>query len=43
MKQIPYIEWDDENKVATCLLYYKNKVFYGTASCHPDDMDFANE
>ena len=23
MKQIPYIEWDDENKVATCLLYYK--------------------
>ena len=43
MKNTPYIEWDDENKVATCVLYYKNKVFYGMATCHPDDMDFANE
>ena len=43
MKNTPYIEWDDENKVAICVLYYKNKVFYGMATCHPDDMDFANE
>ena len=43
MKNTPYIEWDDENKAATCVLYYKNKVFYGMATCHPDDMDFANE
>ena len=43
MKNSPYIEWDDEHKVATCVLYYKNKVFYGMATCHPDDMDFANE
>lgn len=43
MKNTPYIEWDDQHKVATCILYYKNKVFYGMATCHPDDMDFANE
>lgn len=43
MKNNSHIEWDDQNKVATCILYYKDKVFYGMATCHPNDMDFANE
>lgn len=43
MKQEPYIEWDAENKVATCLLYYNNQVFYGSATCHPNDYDMVSE
>lgn len=37
-------EWDDELKVATCIIKDKyNNVFTGIATCHPDDVDMCSK
>lgn len=35
--------WDKEQGIASCIIYYKNMQFKGTAICHPEDKDFESE
>ena len=42
-KRKPYYDWDAETGTATCILFDKNNIFMGTATCHPDDIDFMSE
>lgn len=35
--------WNPDDKQASCIIREGNEVFYGTAWCHPDDKDMANE
>ena len=43
-KYKPEFTWDDENKIAVCILTDdKNRTFIGEATCHTNDMDFASE
>jgi hypothetical protein len=37
------VKFDYHNGVATCKIKYKNKLFTGTAVCHPEDKDFEGE
>jgi len=40
----PLLEWDEETKTATCLMKDKyNNVFFGVATCHPDDEDMCSK
>lgn len=39
----PEFNWDEENGIATCHLYYKDKEFVGVAKCAPDDLDMKSE
>ena len=43
MRKEPQIMWDEELKMATCLLESNGQVFYGQAVCHPDDQDMCSE
>jgi hypothetical protein len=36
-----YFSYD--NGISTCTIIYKNKKFIGTATCHPDDVDFESD
>ena len=42
-KRKPYYDWDVETGTATCILFDKNNIFMGTATCHPDDIYFMSE
>ena len=43
-KSKPEFTWDEENKIATCVLTdEKKRVFVGEASCHENDLDMASE
>lgn len=42
MKHEPQFDWDEEAKIATCILTYGENVFVGTAQCHPEDYDMCN-
>ena len=42
MKNVVY-EWQPEEGLAICKVYYNNIEFKGTASCHPDDMDMCSK
>lgn len=35
--------WDAERGMATCIVYYKNLEFKGTAFCHPEDKDMKSK
>lgn len=39
----PIFNWNPEDKIASCIITDKEKIFYGTASCHPDDEDMMGE
>lgn len=41
----PTFMWDEESRTAICTLYDKQsgKTYIGTATCHPDDVDFMSE
>lgn len=44
MRQMPFFSWDEETGEATCVMPYKDGVvFYGLATCHPDDRDMMSE
>lgn len=44
MKYQPEFSWDEMTGEATCILTDdKNRVFTGTAQCHPNDYDMASE
>ena len=43
MKKTPYFSWDAEEGIATCIIQNHNDVFYGTAKCHPNDIDMQSE
>lgn len=39
----PYFEWVEEFGQTTCILEdNKHRIFIGTATCHPDDMDMVS-
>lgn len=42
MKNVIY-EWQPEEGLAICKVYYNNIEFKGTASCHPDDIDMCSK
>lgn len=42
MKNVVY-EWQPEEGLAICKVYYNNIEFKGIASCHPDDMDMCSK
>lgn len=42
MKNVIY-EWQPEEGLAICKVYYNNMEFKGTASCHPDDIDMCSK
>lgn len=42
MKNVVY-EWQPEEGLAICKVYYNNIEFKGTAFCHPDDMDMCSK
>ena len=42
MKNVVY-EWQPEEGLAICKVYYNNIEFKGTASCHPDDIDMCSK
>ena len=40
----PDFSWDEENKIATCILTdEKGRIFVGESTCHPEDYDMASE
>lgn len=43
MKEKYIMNWDPEEKIASCIIEDGNNIFYGSAWCHPDDKDFGNE
>lgn len=44
MKYQPEFSWDEMTGEATCILTDdKNRVYVGTAQCHPNDYDMASE
>lgn len=40
MKEKTTFDWDEEKGLATAIIEYNDKVYVGTAQCHPDDKDF---
>lgn len=36
-------DYNKETGAATAIIHVKGKVYVGTAYCHPDDMEFANQ
>ncbi len=38
----PLFTWDESTGIASCIIEYNGKTFCGTATCHPDDVDFKN-
>lgn len=40
MKENTTFDWDDDKGLATAIIEYKDKIYVGTAQCHPDDKDF---
>lgn len=43
MKEKYIMNWDPEEKIASCIIEDSNNIFYGSAWCHPDDQDMGNE
>lgn len=43
MKNKPIFNWDEENKIASCILTDGEKVYTGIAKCHPEDFDMMSE
>ena len=40
----PEFSWDDENKVAVCIVKDdKDRTYVGEATCHENDLDYASE
>lgn len=39
----PIFTWDLESGEALCVIKDKEKVYYGIAKCHPEDMDMKSE
>lgn len=39
----PQIEWNEHTKMASCIIEADGEVYYGAASCHPDDYDMCSE
>lgn len=39
----PIFTWDLESGEALCVIKNKEKVYYGIAKCHPEDMDMKSE
>ena len=39
----PLYDWNEEEGIATCILYDGDNAFIGIAQCHDDDKDFKNE
>ena len=43
-KMQPIYDWNEEDGIATCILYdNKDNAFIGLAQCHDDDKDFQNQ
>ena len=42
-KKEPYYDWNEQDGIATCILYDGENTFLGLATCHPDDEDFQSE
>ena len=36
-------DYNKETGAATAIIHVKGKIYVGTAYCHPDDMEFANQ
>ena len=39
----PIFTWDAESGETLCVINDKEKVYYGIAKCHPEDMDMKSE
>lgn len=39
MRIDPIFTWDEDAGIATCVINYKDNVYFGSAACHPDDQD----
>ena len=39
----PVFTWNEEDGSALCVIYDKDKVYYGAATCHPKDKDMMSE
>ena len=39
----PQVEWYEDTKTASCIIEANGEVYYGSASCHPDDYDMCSE
>lgn len=39
----PRFTWNEENGEALCVIQDKNKIYYGTATCHQNDRDMMSE
>lgn len=37
MRIDPIFTWDEDAGIATCVINYKDNVYFGSAACHPDD------
>ena len=43
MSKNPEFFWDEELGYAACSIWHGDKVFIGTANCHPEDADMKSE
>ena len=43
MNKEPMYLWDEERGIASCIIYYNNLEFKGTAFCHPEDKDMQSK
>lgn len=43
MKNTPYFNWDEATGLATCIITDGSNIFYGSACCHPEDLDMISE
>lgn len=39
----PKFTWDEESGSCLCIIQDKNKIYYGTATCGPEDQDMKSE
>ena len=43
MKKTPFFSWDPETGSALCVLFDRDKTYYGTATCAAADKDMMSE
>lgn len=39
----PIFNWNEEDGTSLCVIYDRDKMYYGTATCHPEDRDMMSE
>lgn len=42
MRENTTFDWNPDQGLATAIIEYKDRIYVGTAQCHPDDKDFQN-